>query len=43
MIPAEAKVTVAKMMHFDYNSSDKQISRIQKMEIDIVKRMFPKI
>ena len=43
MIPAEAKVTVAKMMHFDYNSSDKQISRILKMEIDIVKRMFPEL
>lgn len=43
MIPAEAKVTVAKMMHFDYNSSDKQISRILKMEIDTVRRMFPEL
>lgn len=43
MIPAEAKVTVAKMMHFDYNSSDKQISRILRMEIDAVRRMFPEL
>lgn len=43
MIPAEAKVSIAKMMHYEYNSSAKQISRILRMEIDIVKRMFPKM
>lgn len=43
IIPAEAKVSMAKMMHFDYNSSVKQISRILRMEIDIVRRMFPEL
>lgn len=43
MIPAEAKVSLAKMMHFDYNSSAKQISRILKMELDTVRRMFPEL
>ena len=43
MIPAEAKVSVAKMMRFEYNSSAKQISRILRMEIDAVRRMFPEL
>ena len=43
MIPAEAKVSVAKMMRYEYNSSAKQISRILRMEIDTVRRMFPEL
>ena len=43
MIPAEAKVLLAKMMRFEYNSSAKQISRILRMEIDTVRRMFPEL
>lgn len=43
MIPAEAKVAMAKMMRFDYNSSVKQISRILRMEIDTVRRIFPEL
>ena len=43
MIPAEAKVLLAKMMRFEYNSSIKQISRILRMEIDTVRRMFPEL
>lgn len=42
-VPAEAKVLLAKMMRFDYNSSAKQISRILRMEIDTVRRMFPEL
>ncbi len=41
MISADAKVAVARMMRYDYNSSAKQISRILRMEIETVRRMFP--
>lgn len=43
LISAEAKVTVAKVMRYDYNSSDKQISRILRMEINTVRRLFPEL
>ena len=43
MIPADAKVDIAKMMRFEYNSSVKQISRILKIETDTVRRMFPEL
>ena len=43
MIPAEAKVSIAKMMRYDYNSSAKQISRRLRMEINTVRQMFPEL
>ena len=42
-IPADAKVTIAKMMRYDYNASSKQIARILKIEVSTIKRLFPDI
>ena len=43
MITPEAKIAIAKQMRFEYNASAKQISRILRMEIDSVQRLFPQI
>lgn len=42
-LPSAAKITVAKMMRYDYNASAKQIARILKMDIGAVRRLFPGI
>ena len=41
-IPAEAKTEMAKLMHFDYNASNKQIQRMLRLERDVVAAMFVK-
>ena len=43
LIPAQAKVVVAKKMRFEYNASVKQISRILKIDIKQVKTLFPEL
>lgn len=43
LLGTEAKTEVANMMHFEYNASNKQISRILKMDIAIVESMYPGI
>ena len=40
VLDKEAKTTVARKMHFDYNASDKQISRILRLEVNLVHEMF---
>lgn len=35
------KLTVAKIMHYEYNSSNKQICRILKVDIESVNALFP--
>lgn len=37
----EAKVEIAKTLHYDYNAGNKQINRILKMDINIVNALFP--
>lgn len=40
-LPASAKVELAKKLHFEYNSSDKQISRLLKISLELVASLFP--
>ncbi len=39
-IPAEAKLTIAKLMRFEYNASQKQIQRILRLETGILQSIF---
>lgn len=40
-IPNVEKIELAKIMHNDYHASNKQISRILKLDIVVVDRLFP--
>ena len=40
-LPAQAKVEVARKMYFEYNASAKQISRILKADIALVRSILP--
>ena len=42
LLPAAAKLELAKEMHFNYNASDKQIVRMLKMDPALVRELFPK-
>lgn len=37
----EAKVNLAKRLHFDYNASNKQICRLLKIDLGVVDALFP--
>lgn len=41
MINATAKIDIARKLHFEYNSGNKQISRILGMDINAVSALFP--
>ena len=41
LISAEAKVELAKKLHYDYNAGNKQIQRMLKMDIRNVDALFP--
>ena len=41
MLPPKAKIEVAKTMHYDYNASNKEIQRILKLDLSLVKELFP--
>lgn len=40
-LPVSAKVELAKKLHFEYNSSNKQISRLLKISLELVAGLFP--
>lgn len=40
-LPSEAKVEIAKELHFDYNASNKQICRLLKIDFGTVETLFP--
>lgn len=40
-LPKEAKIEIAKELHFDYNAGNKQISRLLKMEMPVISALFP--
>lgn len=40
-IPSDAKLALARRMHFEYNATDKQIARILRLDREILKAMFP--
>ena len=39
-LPSDAKLALARRMHFEYNATDKQIARILRLDRDILKAMF---
>ena len=43
LLPAQAKLDLARTMHYDYNATRKQIARILKLDIEIINQMFPVI
>lgn len=42
LLPKDAKLEIARKMHYDYNSSNKQIARILRIDISAVDSLFPK-
>lgn len=41
MLPKEAKIELAKELHFDYNAGNKQLCRLLKMDMAALSTMFP--
>lgn len=41
-LPSTQKTEIAKILHYDYNASNKQISRLLKIGIDVVNLLFPR-
>lgn len=41
LITNDEKVEMARMLHYDYNASNKQVARILKMEVNLVNTLFP--
>ena len=40
-LPKDAKIDMAKILHFEYNAGNKQIARMLKIEVSIVNSLFP--
>ena len=41
VLPKEAKIELAKELHFSYNAGNKQICRLLKLELPVVRALFP--
>lgn len=41
LLPYETKLSIARMMHFNYNASNKQVSRVLRINLDQVNIIFP--
>ncbi len=41
LLPAQAKIEVAKLMHYEYNAGNKQIQRILRLDAGTVESLFP--
>ena len=41
LLPIRIKIELAKQMHFDYNATNSQIQRLLKLDLNIVKELFP--
>ena len=41
MLPADEKINLARELHFDYKAGNKQISRLLKMDMQILSGLFP--
>ena len=41
LLPKEAKVELAKELHFDYNAGNRQISRLLKIDLPVISSLFP--
>ena len=41
LLAAKEKVEMAKIMHYEYNATNRQIKSILKMEMHIIESLFP--
>lgn len=41
-LPKDAKMELAKKLHYDYNANNKQIARMLKLDLTVVNSIFPK-
>lgn len=41
VLPKEAKIELARELHFDYNAGNKQICRLLKLDMSVVSALFP--
>lgn len=41
LLPAQAKLEVARTMHYEYNAGAKQIARILKADLSVIRNIFP--
>ena len=41
LLPAQAKLDIARQMHYEYNASDKQIARILKFDLSVLDSLWP--
>lgn len=39
-LPAECRIELARCLHYDYNAGDKQIQRLLKLDLDLIRSMF---
>lgn len=42
LLDKDAKIEVAKIMHFDYNASNKQIKRVLRLDESVIESLFPR-
>ncbi len=42
LLPPQEKIKLAKMMRYDYNASDSQIQRLLKLDLNVVRELFPR-
>lgn len=42
LLDKDAKIEVAKIMHFDYNASNKQIKRVLRLDENVIESLFPR-
>ena len=42
LLDKDAKIEVAKIMHFDYNASNKQIKRVLRLDDNVIETLFPR-
>lgn len=40
LLPKDAKIEIAKTLHYDYNADNKKIARMLKLDIHILNGMF---
>jgi len=41
LLPYEAKIELARMLHFEYNADNPKVARIMRMDISLVDTLFP--
>ena len=42
LLPKDAKLEIAKILHYDYNAGNKQIQRMLSLDTLVVNALFPR-